>query len=211
MNKLVRLNLAQLDEGRKKALSNSVDLVNDAKVLQRKNRWARALFLSQLAAEELGKYVIIVSAAVNLTRAEQSEANINWERFWGDFWKRYKLHHAKMSLIIHVEYFLSDSKAHEYLKKISKEAYTAEGVKMAALYSDFYDKFRSPKELITKRVSSLAVRLAERRVSWLKSYDKEVIGKNGLLRLTKMDLKQMDEKLGINDLMNRMIKSYSSS
>jgi AbiV family abortive infection protein len=209
----MKLTLDQLDEGRKKALSNSEDLVNDARVLLEHQRWARALFLAQLAAEELGKYTMIASAAVSLIRIQRLDVDIDWDEFWGVFWKRYRHHHEKTSLLIHLEYtFFSDSKAHEYLRKIPSEAQNAEYVKMASLYSDFYDQFLSPKEIITQSLSNLAVRAAERRLSRMKSFDKEILGQNGLLRLrnlSKMEFMQFDEKFRTKTIYEDMVNSYS--
>lgn len=206
------LSLAQLDDGRKKALFNANELLNDARVLLNNGRWARALFLSQIAAEELGKYVIIISAAVNLTRARRLGKDFDSKKFWRDFWKRYRFHRAKMSLLVHLEHFFSEEKAHEYLKKIPEEAHLSEYVKMASLYSDFHeDAFCSPNELITEALSRLTVEVGKKRLNWLKSYDREIIGAEGLLKLTKKNIEyieRLDEKLGIKDLMATMLEDY---
>lgn len=117
-----------------------------------------------------------------------------------------------MSLLVHLEYFFSKTKAHEYLKKIPEEASLSEYVKMAALYSDFGERaFHSPKELITEEVARLAFRVAEKRVNWLKSYDDEIIDEEGLLRVPQIDFVRMSEKLGVKEYIRHVLESAYGS
>ena len=56
--------LEELETGRQKAFANAADLVSYAEVLIEDERSARALFLAQIAGEEIGNYIILLNVAV---------------------------------------------------------------------------------------------------------------------------------------------------
>ncbi len=56
------LTLADLVAGRKNALENARALVREAKALLGQACFSRALFLAQIAGEEVGKYLLLSSS-----------------------------------------------------------------------------------------------------------------------------------------------------
>jgi AbiV family abortive infection protein len=81
------LDLEQLKLGRLVVLKNAEELVVEAEILYENKRWARSFFLSQAASEELGKYMMVVSAIAFVVGG-----GMNWELFW----KRFRNHRAKL-------------------------------------------------------------------------------------------------------------------
>ena len=61
-----KLSIEQLEHGRKRTLHNAEELVTDARILLGNERYARCYFLSEIAVEELGKYVMLVAATLNV-------------------------------------------------------------------------------------------------------------------------------------------------
>jgi AbiV family abortive infection protein len=66
------------------AWENAVGLLDDAKLLLDAGRFPRAFALAELAAEELGKVILVAAMAVRVAVGMPP----NWSRFWGKF-----LHH----------------------------------------------------------------------------------------------------------------------
>jgi AbiV family abortive infection protein len=205
MNRNQKLSLKQLDEGRKKALDNACDLLKDAKILLENKRYARALFLSQIATEELGKYIMLISTAVKVVYREV-------ECEWKEFWKGYRTHKMKSGKVVITEdFFLSDKKFSERFDDSLKQREIYEIAKMSSLYSDFHeDRFYSPMELIDDKTANLAVNVTEKRVNWIKSYDEEIIREDGLLKLSKETVDEFYEKLGIKELLYLRNKGKSA-
>jgi AbiV family abortive infection protein len=205
MNRNQELSLKQIDEGRKKALDNACDLFKDAKILLENERYARALFLSQIATEELGKYIMLISTAVKVVYEEV-------EREWKEFWTGYKTHKIKSGKVLIIEdFFLSDKKFSECFDDSFKQREIYEIAKMSSLYSDFHeDRFCSPMELIDEKTANLAVNVTEKRVKWIKSYDENIIREDGLLKLRKETVEEFYEKMGIKELFDLKNKGKSA-
>ncbi len=70
------ISLEQLIGGRRQAFQNACDLIRDAEILYEHQRWARCVFLSSIAIEELGKYLIMIGAIGQVLKNQ-----INWKRF----------------------------------------------------------------------------------------------------------------------------------
>jgi AbiV family abortive infection protein len=56
----------QLEQARTKALANAERLVSDAALLLKNKRWPAALYFCQIAGEEIGKYLMVLSALVQI-------------------------------------------------------------------------------------------------------------------------------------------------
>jgi AbiV family abortive infection protein len=56
------LSIEQLITGGQKAFQNAYDLIQDAEIPCKNQRWARCVFLCSIAIEELGKYIMIIGA-----------------------------------------------------------------------------------------------------------------------------------------------------
>ena len=182
MSEIKKLSLTQIDEGRKKVLINADRLVQDAKILLKNNGWARAFFLSQLSMEELGKYITLISTALNP----------DYEKIdWGKFWKMYRIHKSETRNIPLLEFLFPEMKTLKDLKVRLKRFQEVgenmlETLRVVSLYSDFHrNSFYGPMEVITNELATFWMSIAERYLDYIKSFDKKIIGVEGLLNLRK--------------------------
>jgi AbiV family abortive infection protein len=152
------LTLEDLEIGRQKALANATGLVSDAEVLIANECWARALFLAQIASEEIGKYIIIINAAV-----ESLEKAVDWKSFW----QSYRQHSTKLTMVMFTEIMFSPQEnGQEELKTFREAAKYLEAGKMLSLYSDFIDgRFVLPTDCINPEMAKDAVKWAKGRLA----------------------------------------------
>ena len=181
MSELKKLNLMQIEEGRRKALINADRLVEDAKILLENNSWARAFFLSQLSLEELGKYIMLMSVA----------SNPHYERMdWKRFWKMYRFHKSNTKDIPLLEFLFAEMKSLKdlkaRLKRFQEIENVPESIRIVSLYSDFHkNSFYDPMEVITNELATFWVSVAERYMNLIKSFDERIVGVKSLQNLRK--------------------------
>jgi len=185
MSKIKKLSLEQMDEGRKKALFNSDELLSDAKTLLENGRWARAFLLSLLSMEELGKYILLVSLS----------SIPNYEKIdWKKFWKMYEFRKIDGDDIHLLGFFFAELKSLKNLEKNlkglqSENKNILSSLGDLSLFSDFQKNgFHSPEEVITNEIASYWVRVSERYLNWVKSFDNNIIGLDGLMKLRKSEI-----------------------
>jgi len=65
----------QLRQAARNAVNNARDLLRDAEILVKHKRWPRSIFLTQIASEEIGKHVMLVSALVKLANGTPLSAS----------------------------------------------------------------------------------------------------------------------------------------
>lgn len=151
------LSLDQLKEGRLKALNNATDLFKEASLLFDNHHWARSLFLSITAGEELGKYIMVTSALLGTTIKPKS---FDWQKFW----RRYSSHRSKSENILaigDVENQIAKGRLIHFTA-IAILTTDIEKNRQAALYSDFKEGgFCSPSDIVTKEQ-------AKASLEWLK-------------------------------------------
>jgi AbiV family abortive infection protein len=171
------LSLAQLERARRCALQNAEELVSDAELLVQHSRWARGFFLAQIAVEELGKYVMIVSATGNIVMGTMD---------WKKFWKRYRSHKEKLQNIHLMEEVFFEEEPPKTLDHLPNEVAEFDALKMRALYSEhFFDRVIKPSEFMPEPFARQAVELAGSRLEWQKTYEREIIGRIQLEELTR--------------------------
>jgi len=146
-NESRQLSLEQLSRGRIAALQNSEDLIKDAECLLVQGRWARSVFLSHIAIEELGKYLMIMGAIANLISEK-----IDWKRFW----KRFFIHGEKAGNIFYFDVLLSPSKKDKGILKDFEKAKTdvkeSQKEKLSSLYVDLQnDQFVQPMDIFNEK------------------------------------------------------------
>jgi AbiV family abortive infection protein len=182
MSQIKKLNLSQIDEGRKKALMNAEGLVNDARVLLQNNSYARAFFLSQLSLEEMGKYIILISAASN-----PALQRMDWNRFW----KLYKFHESDDRNFEFLRFIFIEIENLKDQMKYINELYgknTQEILRGSSLYSDFLKNgFYGPTDTITSELAAFWVSVAERYLSSFRYYDENFIGSENFSKLQKKE------------------------
>jgi AbiV family abortive infection protein len=165
----------QLEEGRRKALENARELVDEAGLLHANAYWPRVVFLCHIAAEELGKYIMLVSAFVELTADPH---DFDWSRFW----KRFTSHKQKFTtLSFWEEIRLAPNEpatglepGEDYFANLGRTVNWLEAAKQKSLYADFFKRsFRTPRDLIGEGTASRALELSQKRVQMMALFEKD--------------------------------------
>src|SRR2546430_14711949 len=78
MRETERLSIDQLEDLMFAIHENANNLTVDARILIEKHRFARAYAVAELAAEELGKLLIVGGVAVQVAAKQP----VSWRRFW---------------------------------------------------------------------------------------------------------------------------------
>lgn len=154
------LSKEQLIQGGEAAIENAAALVAEAELLHENCKWARTVFLCQIAGEELGKYVLIGSALLELAVTTK----LDWRRFW----KRYLSHKSKLKLITYAEdIFLGQSCLDGYHESVRRMVDVLETGKQMALYSDFADgRFYVPSNIVRESIATDALIWAQGRLQY---------------------------------------------
>lgn len=161
MQERPELTLADFVAGRKKALENARALVREAKALLGQACCSRALFLAQIAGEEVGKYLLLSSSTYRF---------ITGELRWKSFWKSFRSHGHKLESVMLAEILLTpgtdaEEKSRE-LAEMKNMAHDLEYAKQLSLYVDYIDgAFRLPASLINEKMARDAVAWAEGRIA----------------------------------------------
>jgi AbiV family abortive infection protein len=132
----------EIAAGMSQCFLNARDLIEDAELLRRKNRNARAFSLAALALEELGKIPMLYDMAFY---SPHDEAR------WKKFWKAFRRHQVKQHVI--GEYGkmlmvpLGQSKRRPYKVEIPEGfGEIADSFKQLGFYVNFFhDRFSSPE------------------------------------------------------------------
>ena len=153
----MEISLKQLIEGRRKAFQNACDLIRDAEILYEHQRWARSVFISSIAIEELGKYLMIIGAIGQVLKNQ-----VNWKRFW----KRFRKHTEKSGSILAFDVllgpFISADETLSKLQKAFQDQKHIENEKLSSLYVDFEsDKFNLPMDIVDETVAHRALESAK--------------------------------------------------
>jgi len=125
---------------------NALDLYNEAELLRKNRKYARAFYLCIVALEELAKIPLALNA-VFLPKSDQGA--------WTNFWKMFNSHTIKQNAIRQYgQTFLTRDKF--YLKRIS-EKFPVNKLKLASLYVDCLNghPFR-PNKIFNKESKSIA-------------------------------------------------------
>ena len=167
-----------------KAIQNAQNLFSEAQILYNNERFSRTYFLLCICNEELGKYIMITSAIVELVNE-----NIDWKKFW----LRLRNHKDKTGTIEHVEnIFISNDINFTNPNDIQKILPQLEEFKMASLYSDmFQNNFYEPDEIIPRHVVDSYLKLTSSRIAFISSIIKS---RDILKSITKEDVSEFSSK-----------------
>ena len=143
-----------------KSLENAKELLEEAKLLYIKKHFPRAVFLSQIGGEELGKHMMCVSGYVNILLNKFDEKK---------FKKRFLGHKEKSANVVLGEHLLLNV---DQTKSIDEECGLFEKTKMGSLYVDV-DKntAHKPSEVINKKATKTLLGLFEQQV---KHFEKQL-------------------------------------
>src|ERR1017187_7040606 len=137
----------QLRQASIKALQNAEQLVEEAELLHKHERWPRVVFLCQIAGEELGKCFISLTAIVRIVNGTFQE---------DVYRRRCRTHGAKTSMIDFFESLvISEQPLKEILELRKGRIGAFESLKLASLYTDFVaDVPVLPDELVGKELAA---------------------------------------------------------
>jgi len=178
------LSIDQLKSGRLKALQNAKELLKEASILFDNACWARAAFLSQIVTEELGKYLILTSALIEVIVKPKSFS-------WKKFWRRYLSHKEKSKLISVFEDIALNNieDFSEYFKELPTISSSLEWGRKKSLYSDYVkNAFYSPTELFTENIATDSLNRAKECMRLIKEFEN-----NSLFRMEGMTTEEFRE------------------
>ncbi|MEX2114613.1 MAG: AbiV family abortive infection protein [Pirellulales bacterium] len=141
----------------RKALENAQEIVKDAELLFANGRWARTIFLSQIAGEEIGKHLIARGAYVQNLWEPRS---IDWNKIV----KEIRRHQDKLITMTIFEDMLLTEPPMD-IAAIKSQAKELDQAKQTTLYAEFIGaEARSPTELWTDASAANALKWAQGRV-----------------------------------------------
>jgi AbiV family abortive infection protein len=185
------LSLEQLTCGRLQTLQNAIDLIDDAECLFKGRRWARATFLSQIAIEELGKYLMIMGAIGNLIAG-----TVDWRKFW----KRFVSHQEKAGNIFYFDAALFPSKEMKDVLRAFEKADTDgrefQKGKLSSLYVDFHgDRFVLPMDTVDQKGAKQATARAKAVLSFFELAENQVLSKVEFSKLSMSTLEAIKDEV----------------
>jgi AbiV family abortive infection protein len=135
-------------------MENAQELLEDAELLLKNNRHARAFTLARIAREELIKLPLLLPVACELAR--------NHEVNWNEIGRRLKDHVAKIRGSIFVDYLREPAQDGVYqaseLSQQMSEAENLNALKNYSLYaSQIGDEFFKPSEIISSQLAAACV------------------------------------------------------
>lgn len=146
-------------------LENANDLISDAELLLKNNRFQRSYSLFQLASEEVGKGLLIYLNFIFPVSGEEDS--------FKTFKREFKHHSIKMERIISMEFFLL---------QMAKDKKTK-----LAFIKNLYSNLHSIDELNNKKNYSLYTTIINNRFK----HPKELISENDVIELKKMTTVRM--------------------
>lgn len=149
------LSPAQAAQGIQEASRNAMALLEDADILYRNERWARAAALAILSIEESGKVPILRALLLAKSQKELQ-----------DGWRQYRTHTRKNRDYILPDLVAKGARTLEDLRPIhdenSEHPYILDALKQVCFYTEAYGKchWSSPREVIGKDVAQSFLTLA---------------------------------------------------
>jgi AbiV family abortive infection protein len=194
------LTLDQAKSARRKALQNARELVEEAELLLDHKRWARALFLCQIAGEEIGKYILLNSVVVCMIAGDV----INWTRLW----KRLTSHQEKLELVTFVEDMFLErplpDQSEKYKEELEAEVRVLEQGKQKSLYCDFTGEMpHLPSEVIGEDMARNALKWAKGRIQMFSQMEEEWEKAGILEKISKADIVRFRDKFHLTRLFQR--------
>lgn len=177
-----------------KAHANAVELVDEAALLFQHRHFARCVFLTQIAGEELGKCHLTMTSIPKLLLRK-----MNWPKFW----QRFRSHKEKAFGVHFLENFLSEREADSW-EQMTHTVSTLETGKMVSLYSEHWEMgAMAPKDWVTEKLAANSLSWARGRLSLFAARVVPMLDKAFIDRFTAGDmheqLKEFVEATGGKD------------
>lgn len=196
-----QLSIDQVKNSRVKALQNANELIQDAEILFREERWPIVLFLCQISGEEIGKYIMLSSIFIQ----QISEIEIDWKRIW----KRLTSHTEKYELVTYMEDIFLEKNVFadmkKYKDKLKNESKELDRFKQKSLYCDFTEEIpHCPSDIIGKEIAENALKWAKNRYNLFKNMEESLQEAKVPDKITKEFIEQAKKDLGIENLYNKI-------
>jgi AbiV family abortive infection protein len=177
-----------------KAHSNAVELVSEAELLFQHGHFARCLFLSQIAGEELGKCHIAMTSIPKLFLGK-----MNWLRFW----QRFRSHKEKSGDVHFFEGFMSPHEL-ESLETMAQTVSAMETAKMLSLYTEqMQDLALAPSDWAKGEIAGNALGWAKGRLMLFALHVLPLLDRDFMDTFTTGDMRkhlnQFVQAIGKND------------
>jgi len=155
------LSVEQVAEGIELCVENASDLLEEATLLYKNGRYARAFSLIVLAEEEMGK-IPIIARAIWFKAGDKAERK--------KFWKRFRSHEEKYSDALGLDFlFLPEKELEDAIKEMKTIPPIANEFKQLGFYVDYVNgHFTIPKALFKKNFIEFMLRIANGRLDVLK-------------------------------------------
>jgi AbiV family abortive infection protein len=155
------LSVAQIGDACEAALGNAVDLLNEAEILRRDQRCARAYFLAHIACEELGKLPILLALATS----QQHGFPVDWKKID----RVLRSHGSKIRQVLFMDSLFGEdglAAGEKSYEADLKRLRTYTDMKNASLYSFYLDgTFHMPSAVMTCEFVDTFLALARSRLN----------------------------------------------
>lgn len=185
-----KITITEIKNGIELSIENSLELIEEAEILFKCNKYARVYTLTQLALEEIGKSILLFSVYHKLQGAKRKEIDFKLLN------KNFRNHRDKTFEVIFIDLIIKGrgksgapsfkNIVEDNFKKIqqNKKGYFDQS-KNKSLYVSYDGKeFKKPQDLITKKISSEFLNEAKKKI---------IFSSNDTIKWLKMD-----EYLGVD-------------
>ncbi|MEH7745339.1 AbiV family abortive infection protein [Neobacillus drentensis] len=187
MENSMRYSSAQIDLARKKILDNAKQLLEEAEILYKYERYARVYTLSHLAFEELAKILILASAPGKIQKVNQ----YNWRLVNQELRDHIsKLNSSVQFNLEHEEHFLKitgkeEMVLDEIIKKMNQ-------LKNDSLYvSNQNRNFQKPSEIITQEIAEHMRKVVSDYFEFIEIYEETLRGNYNDEGLTEEEINEL--------------------
>ncbi|MFP9128525.1 AbiV family abortive infection protein [Niallia sp. BSM11] len=164
------MSIEQIDQGRKIILKTVEELLEDAILLFKNERFARAYTISHLAFEEIAKILMLAQAAEKINQ----EPDYNWDRVLEE------LRNHRPKLLQSINFNPEHERAFEKLtgfkfNQVNRITTSMNRMKNESLYTSIKNGvFNSPSQVISKEKANIMYEIAKLTYDFIKSYEKNV-------------------------------------
>lgn len=152
-----------------KAMENAQELYYESKLLFRKKKYSRAIFLAQIGGEEIGKYLLCLT---DYSKFRAKRFNI--KTFLGKFYN----HKEKTKLVNLIEDIFLDQDIRTP-NELAIEANILENAKFMGLYSDIIENYIfKPSDICREDIAENAINWLGNRIRLFKNIFKESLFQN---------------------------------
>lgn len=191
-----------------KALNNAEELIEEAKILAKYNKYARSYTLFQFSIEEVGKAILVLKFILECDIEDANETK--------KFFKNFTSHIVKTNISQGIDFmFALEIEKSPHSKKLLEEfifertdVIVSNMYKNYSLYTSFKDgEFYQPSEIITKKMLDKIARHAEFRFKVGGSFVKLGIENYDILLETRDSLDEEEASIQTQKKIEELLNS----